>query len=67
MPGNRGGMPKNRPTKEDMLRAEREVGENLPETIEGVEGSDVGKVQRDGKEREPLTETVQVDEGDVEL
>ena len=35
-----------RPTREDMRRAEREVGENLPDTIRGVEGADVREVRR---------------------
>lgn len=38
------------PTQEDMLRAEREVGENLPDEVMGVEGADVGHIHRKGKD-----------------
>lgn len=34
---------KREPTREDMIRAEHEVGENLPETLVGIEEEDVGK------------------------
>lgn len=43
-----------RPTQEDMLRAEREVGENLPDEVIGVEGADVGQLHRKGKDVELL-------------
>lgn len=40
-------MPKDkRPTREDMLKAEKEVGENIPEAFVGMDDGDVRDVTR---------------------
>lgn len=40
---------KKEPTREDMLRAEKEIGENLPEEMKGLDTEDVGDVRREGE------------------
>lgn len=41
-------MPKPRtPTREDILKAEREIGENLPDAMVGEDDGDVRKVERE--------------------
>ncbi len=39
----RAGMPRksDRPTREDMLKAEKEIGENIPEQFVGMDDGDV--------------------------
>lgn len=39
-------MPKEKPpTREDMMRAEKEIGENIPDEAIGLDTEDVGEVQ----------------------
>lgn len=35
-----------RPTREDMIKAEKEVGENIPEAFVGLDDGDVRKLTR---------------------
>lgn len=38
------------PTQEDMRKAEREIGRNLPDAMVGVDDGDVRNVQRDDED-----------------
>lgn len=45
-------MPEKRPEREDMRRAEKEIGENMPDAAIGLDNADVGDVVRHDKERD---------------
>lgn len=49
-------MPKksDRPTREDMIRAEREIGENIPEQLVGMDDGDV-RTEDDADDPEPVS------------
>lgn len=47
---------KKEPTREDILRAEREIGQNIPQEMLGLDTEDVGDVGAGEKEATKETE-----------
>lgn len=45
-------MPPKTPTREDMKRAQKEIGENIPEEMLGLDTEDVGDVETTQRSKE---------------